>query len=81
MVRAEYHIGYQPPNEYTWVQRLLKSIKSTDTRIVSAITTILGDTLKKENFEKAADFFLLAAPTRKNDTSENEHRISAVNNE
>ena len=24
MVRAEDHIGYHPPNKYTWVQRLLK---------------------------------------------------------
>ena len=40
MVRAEDHIGYQPPNEYTRVQRLIKSIESTDIRIVSALTTI-----------------------------------------
>ena len=75
MVRAEDHIGYQPPNEYTWVQCLLKSIKSTDIRIVSAITTILGDTIKRENFEQGSDFLLLAAPVRKNDMSNNEHRI------
>ena len=81
MVRAEDHIGYQPPNEYTRVQRLIKSIESTDIRIVSAITTILGDTVKRGKFEQAADFLLLAAPMRKNDTSDNEHRISAVNDE
>ena len=81
MVRAEDHIGYQPPNEYTRVQCLIKSIELTDIRIVSAITTILGDTVKRRNFEQAADFLLLAAPMRKNDTSDNEHRISAVNDE
>ena len=81
MARSEEHIGYQPPNEYTWVQRLLKSIESTDIRIASAITTILGDNIKKGNFEQAADFLLLAAPVRKNDTSDNEHRISAVKDE
>ena len=43
--------------------------------------TILGDTVKRGNFEQAADFLLLAAPMRKNDTPENEHRISAVNDE
>ena len=81
MVRAEDYIGYQPPNEYTQLQRLIKSIESTDIRIVLAITTILGDTVKRGNFEQAADFILLAAPMRKNDTSDNEHRISAVNDE
>ena len=52
MVRSEDHIGYQPPNEYTRVQRLLKSIESTYIRIVSAITTILGETVKRETSNK-----------------------------
>ena len=69
------------PNEYTRVQCLIKSIDSTDIRIFSAIKTILGDTVKRGNFEQAADFLLIAAPMRKNDTSDNEHRISAVNYE
>ena len=81
MVRAEDHIGYQPLNEYTWVQRLLKSIESTDIRIVSAIMTILGDTVKRGKFGQAADFLLLSAPMRKIYTSDNEHHISAVNYE
>ena len=81
MVRAEAHIGYQPPNKYTRVQRLIKSIKSTDIRIVSAIATILGDTVKRGNFGQAVDFLILAATMRKNDTSDNEHHISAVNDE
>ena len=71
IVRAEDHIGYQPPNEYTRVQRLIKSIESTDIRIVSAITTILGATIKRGNFKQAADFLFLAAPVRKNDTPDN----------
>ena len=41
----------------------------------------MGDTVKRGNFEQAADFILIAAPIRKNDTSDNEHRISAVNDE
>ena len=59
MVRAEYHIGYQRPNEYTQVQRLIKSIDLTYIRIVTAITTILGDTVKRGKSEQAADFLLL----------------------
>ena len=39
----------------------------------------MGDTVKRRNFEQAADFLLLAAPMHKIDTSDNEHRISAVN--
>ena len=81
MVRAEDHIGYHPPNEYTRVQRLIKSIESTDIRIVSAISTILVDTVTRGNIEQAADFLLLAAQMRKNDTSDSEHRISAVMDE
>ena len=79
MVRAEYHIGYQPPNEYTRVQRLIKSIESTDISIVSALTTILGDTIKRGNFEQAADFLLLATPMRKNDTPDNEPLSTLLN--
>ena len=50
MVIAEDHIGYHPPNEYTRVKRLLKPIEYTDIRIVSAITAILEDTVKRGNF-------------------------------
>ena len=64
MVRAEDYIGYQLPNKYTWVQRLLKSIESTDIRIVSAITNILGKTVDRGNSEQAEEFLLLAAPMR-----------------
>ena len=79
MVRAKDHIGYQPPNEYTRVQRQIKSIESTDIRILSDTTTILGDNTKKGNFEQAAEFLLLAASIRINDMSNNEHHISALN--
>ena len=81
MVGAEYHIGYQSPNEYNQVQSLLKSIEYIDIRIKSAITTIFGDTIKRGNFKQAADFHFLAASVHKNDTLENEHHISSVNDE
>ena len=41
----------------------------------------MGDTFKRVNFKQVADLLLLAAPICKNDTSDNEHRISAVNDE
>ena len=41
----------------------------------------MGDTVKRVNFEQAADFLLLAAPMRKNGTPDNEHRVSAMNYE
>ena len=41
----------------------------------------MGDTVQRGNFEQAADFLLLAAPVRKMDTSDKEHRISAINDE
>ena len=41
----------------------------------------MGDTVKRRNFEQAEDVLLLAAPIRKNYTSDNEHRISALNDE
>ena len=41
----------------------------------------MGDTIKRGNSKQAANFLLLAAPIRKNDTSDNKNRISAVNDE
>ena len=41
----------------------------------------MEDTVKRGNFEQVADFLLLASPMRKNDTSDNEHHILAVNDE
>ena len=62
MVRASESTPYQPPNDHTRVQRLLNSIVSTDIKVVSAVTTILADRAKRDDFEEAADFLLLAAP-------------------
>ena len=72
-------IGYQDPNEHTRVGRLLHSIISSVLRVVSAKTTILADSVKRTNFEDAADFLLLEAPvTRGDDNLGSDHNISAL---
>ena len=46
---------------------------------MSAKTTILADSVKRKNFEDAADFLLLTAPvTRGNDNRGTDHNISAL---
>ena len=77
MVRASEHMTYVPPNEHARVQRLLNSIVSTDVKVISAVTTILADTAKRNDFEEAADFLLLAAPVSVTDENMS-HNISAV---
>ena len=79
MMQCQDAIGYQAPNEHTRVGRLLHSIISSDLRVVSAKTTILADSVKRKNFEDAADFLLLAAPvTRGDDNRGTDHNISAL---
>ena len=78
MVQCQDAIGYQAPNEYTRVGRLLQSIVSSDLRVVSAKTTILADRMRRGDFEMAADFLLLAAPETQVDEHRNEHNVSAV---
>ena len=77
MVRASENTPYQPPNDHTRVQRLLNSIVSTDIKVISAVTTILADTTKRDDFENAADFLLLAALIPVSESNLN-HTISAV---
>jgi len=77
MVRAGENTPYQPPNGHTRVQRLLNSIVSTDIKVVSAVTTILADTTKRDDFEEAADFLLLAAPVSVSEFNLN-HTVSGV---
>ena len=80
MMRASDYMTYVPPNEHARVQRLLNSIVSTDIKVISAVTTILADTAKRNDFEEAADFLLLAAPVSVTDENMS-HNISAVNEE
>ena len=77
MVRASENTPYQPTNDHIRVQRLLNSIVSTDIKVISAVTTILADTTKRDDFENAADFLLLAAPIPVSESNLN-HTISAV---
>lgn len=79
MVRASQFIAYDPPNEHTRVNRLLKSIESKDSSVASAKTTILNDNTKRNDFEQAADFLLLAVPQKK--TTQNTHTVSGLHSE
>ena len=76
MVRASQHVQYAIPNEHTRVNRLLKSITSSDPNIAAAKTTILNDAVKKDDFEEAADFLMLTAPQKSQ--GGNPHNISAI---
>jgi len=74
--RAAEFVTYELPNEHTRVSRLIKSILSKETAIVSSIIGIQGDATKRSDFEEAADFLLLNAPAPKE--IENNYRISAL---
>ena len=76
MIRASQHVQYALPNEHTRVGRLLKSITSKEPAIVSAITHIMGNPAQRNDFETAADFLLLTAPSN---SIQQGQRISAIN--
>ena len=76
LVRASQFVDYEVPNEHTRVSRLLKSLTTKDPAIISAITHIQGDNNQRNDFELAADFLLLTAPSPNNQASS--HRVSAV---
>ena len=65
LTRASQYVTYELPNGHTRVSRLMKSITSKDASVVAAITHIQGTDLMRNNFENAADFLLLTAPTAK----------------
>ena len=75
--RAAQFTQFAPPSEHTRVRRLLASIQSNEAAIVSAKTTILADITKRDDFELASDFLLLAAPSKKINNGQ-QHRISQV---
>ena len=77
MVRASQHVQYALPNEHTRVGRLLKSLTTKEPAIVSAMTHIMGNQGQRNDFETAADFLLLTAPSNTNQSQG--QRISAIN--
>ena len=76
LTRASQFVDYEIPNEHTRVSRLLKSLTTKDPAIISAITHIQGDQNQRNDFEAAADFLLLTAPS--SNVQSNSHRVSAV---
>ena len=76
-MRAAQFTQFAPPREHTRVRRLLASIQSNEATIVSAKTTILADMNKRDDFELASDFLLLAAPSEPINNGR-QHRISSV---
>ena len=79
MVRAAQFHEYEVPNEHTRVGRLLRSITTTESTVVSAKTLIQGDSEKRNSFESAADFLLLTCPDKNVSINLNTHRVSATN--
>ena len=77
MVRSKEHVDYEIPNEHTRVSRLLRSIQAGHiASIAAAKTTIEATPGKRDDFEEAADFLILNAPTSK--ALREDYRISAV---
>ena len=79
MVHASDNMQYQPPNDHTIVKRLLNSIVSTEIKVISAIKTILTDDKKRDIFEDADDFLLIAVAVSVPEYNMN-HTISGVAN-
>ena len=75
MERASQHISYVVPNGTSRVRHLLNSIETADPTICSSKTTIVADSVMKNDFEAAANFLLINAPTAK---KEQTHRISSL---
>ena len=77
MVRSKEHVSYEVPYEHTRVSRLLRSIQVGHiASIAAAKTTIEATPGKRDDFEEAADFLILNAPSAK--AVRNEHRISVL---
>ena len=76
MRRASNSVNFALPTETTRVLRLLQSLETSDIAILSAKTAILGDPVKKSDFELTADFLLTVAPS--STPSKKSHRISSI---
>jgi len=76
MLRAAENIPFEVPNEGTRVRKFLHSLQCSDQRVISAKTSILADPTMKNDFEKMANFLLIAVPSFK-PQNEN-HRVSGM---
>ena len=77
MLRASENIPFEVPNEGTRVRKFLHSLQCSDQRVISAKTSILADVNMKNDFEKMANFLLIAVPPFKAQ-NDNQHRISGM---
>ena len=62
MRRASSHVNFSLPTETTRVLRLLQSLEASNIAILSAKTSILGDDVKRSDFELASDFLITVTP-------------------
>jgi len=76
MLRAAENIPFEVPNEGTRVRKLLHSLQCSDQLAISAKTSILANPTMKNDFEKLANFLLIAVPSFK-PQNEN-HRVSGM---
>ena len=69
---------YQVPNEHTRVQRFLHSLTTTDQRIVSGKSFIIGNHTLLNNFAAATEYLLQVAPPIKTPKQIDTHKIAGV---
>ena len=62
MRRASSHVNFSLPTETTRVLRLLQSLETSNIAILSAKTSILGDDVKRSDFELTSDFLITVTP-------------------
>ena len=77
MLRAAENIPFEVPNEGTRVRKFLHSLQCSDQRVISAKTSIIADATMKNDFEKMANFLLIAVPPFRT-ANDNQHRISGM---
>ena len=62
MRRASVHVNFAVPTEETRVLRLCDSLESSNMALLAGKAGVLGDPVKKDDFELAADFLVTIAP-------------------
>ena len=77
---STYVYTYQVPTEHTRVQSFLHSLTTTDQRIVSRKSFIIGNPTLLNSFSASTEYLLQVAPNIKTPQPHNTHKISAVLN-